>query len=167
MEIYPVIQSQYLASLEMLKEAIVKCPEALWDHPDARNKFWHVAFHAIFYTHLYVQPTGSDFKPWEKHRQNYEFLGALPWPPHDLPEIGQPYNRDELLAYLEFCRRQVKEILPRLSLDSDQSGFDWLPFGKLELQFYTIRHLQQHTGELCERLGAAGIDVDWIGRMAV
>ena len=45
-----------------------------------------------------------------------------------------------------------------------QSGFYWLPFGKLELQFYNIRHTQQHTGELCERLGATGdIEVAWIG----
>jgi len=27
------------------------------------------------------------------------------------------------------------------------SGFDWLPFDKLELQFYNIRHIMQHTGE--------------------
>ena len=36
--------------------------------------------------------------------------------------------------------------------------------GKLELQIYNLRHLQQHTGELMERLGSrAGIDVDWVG----
>jgi hypothetical protein len=45
-----------------------------------------------------------------------------------------------------------------------QSGFYWLPFGKLELQFYNIRHIQQHTGELCERVGAIGdIEVEWVG----
>jgi hypothetical protein len=44
------------------------------------------------------------------------------------------------------------------------SGFDWLPFDKMELQLYNIRHIQQHTGELCERLGAQGeIQVDWVG----
>jgi hypothetical protein len=42
------------------------------------------------------------------------------------------------------------------------SGFDWLPGSRLAAQIYTIRHLQQHTGELMERLGArAGKDVDW------
>jgi hypothetical protein len=45
-----------------------------------------------------------------------------------------------------------------------ESGFYWLPFDKLELQFYNIRHVQQHTGELCERLGARGdLQVDWVG----
>jgi hypothetical protein len=48
-----------------------------------------------------------------------------------------------------------------------ESGFYWLPFDKLELQFYNIRHVQQHTGELCERLGAQGeIEVDWVGMKA-
>lgn len=45
-----------------------------------------------------------------------------------------------------------------------ESGFYWLPFDKLELQFYNIRHIQQHTGEHCERLGAYGeIEVGWVG----
>ena len=44
-----------------------------------------------------------------------------------------------------------------------ESGFDWLAFNKLELQFYNIRHLQQHVGELCERLGMGKVDVDWVG----
>jgi hypothetical protein len=35
---------------------------------------------------------------------------------------------------------------------------------KFELQIYTIRHLQQHSGELMERLGSrANISVDWVG----
>ncbi|QRN82842.1 hypothetical protein JR338_10520 [Chloroflexota bacterium] len=45
-----------------------------------------------------------------------------------------------------------------------ESGFHWLPFNKLELQFYNIRHVQQHTGELCERFGAHGeVEVGWVG----
>ena len=42
-------------------------------------------------------------------------------------------------------------------------GFYWLPFNKLELQFYNIRHIQQHTGELYERLGTReNIELDWV-----
>jgi hypothetical protein len=34
----------------------------------------------------------------------------------------------------------------------------------LELQFYTIRHIQQHTGELMERLGSrADLEINWVG----
>jgi hypothetical protein len=164
MDIKGVVQSQYLASLEMLKKAITGCPDSMWIDPQPKNKFWHIAFHAIFYTHLYLQPSEGDFKAWEKHRDEYEFMGPLPWPPHDEPKIGEPYTKGEVLEYLQLCQEQVVEIVPTLDLESSESGFYWLPFNKLELQFYSIRHLQQHTGELCERLGMqAGLDVDWVG----
>jgi hypothetical protein len=163
MDTKQVIQSQYLAALEMLKQAVVKCPDTMWNAAQDRNKFWHVAYHALFYTHLYLQDTEKDFKPWEKHRNEYQFMGQVPWPPHNPPKIGEPYTREEVLAYLAFVREQVQECLPVLNLQA-VSGFEWLPFGKLELQFYNIRHLQHHAAELYERLGArAGIDLDWIG----
>jgi predicted kinase len=43
-----------------LKQAIEKCPDALWNDPADKNRFWHVAYHALFYTHLYLQPTDAD-----------------------------------------------------------------------------------------------------------
>ena len=163
MNIKQVIQSQYGAALAMLEQAIVKCPDSLWDDPESKNRFWHIAYHALFYTHLYLQSSEEAFEPWTKHRDQYEFLGPLPWPPHQEPEIGAAYRKDEVLEYHALCQKQVAEQVAALELDA-ASGFSWLPFGKLELQFYNIRHLQLHTGELCERLGTqAGIDVDWVG----
>jgi len=164
MKSHQVIISQYLAALEMLKNAIKDCPESMWTDPEPKNKFWHIAYHAIFYTHLYMQPSEAVFKNWDKHREEYEFMGTLPWPPHDEPKIDQPYTKTEILEYLDFCQQQIRVVVPGLNLEAQESGFYWLPFGKLALQFYNIRHLQQHTGELCERLGTnAGIDVDWVG----
>jgi hypothetical protein len=163
MDIKSVIKSQYLASLAMLRQAIEKCPDSLWNDPQDKNKFWHVAYHAIFYVHLYIHPTEEDFIPWEKHREEYEFMGPIPWPPHREPEIGDPFTKQEVLEYLEYCQQKVGEILPTLDLHAE-SGFSWLPFSKIELQFYNIRHLMQHTGELCERLGnRMNIDVGWVG----
>ncbi len=166
MEIKPVIQSQYLAALEMLKQAVAKCPDFLWNPAEDRNKFWHIAYHALFYSHLYLQDAEKDFKPWEKHHDEYQFMGQVPWPPHNQPKIGEPYSREDILAYLAFVREQVQERVPKLELEA-ASGFEWLPFGKLELQFYNLRHLQHHTAELYERLGARdGIDLDWIGSIS-
>ena len=164
MNLQDIVKSQYLASLDMLEQAIVKCPATMWDDQEKKNKFWHIAFHAIFYTHLYLQATVDDFKAWEKHREEYEFMGPVPWPPHNEPEIGEPYSKEEVLEYLDFCRQVVADQVASLDLAGEESGFFWLPMGKLELQIYSIRHLQQHLGELCERLGTeAGIDVDWVG----
>ena len=164
MTIKKIVKSQYLASLAMLEEAIVNCPDSMWHDQKPKNKYWHIAYHAIFYTHLYLQPTVDDFQAWEKHREEYEFMGTVPWPPHNKPKIGEAYTKAEVLEYLEFCRKEVTAKVASLDIEAKESGFFWLPMGKLELQIYNIRHLQQHTGELCERLGTeAGIDVDWTG----
>lgn len=163
MDLKITLCSQYLASLEMAKQAILKCPESLWNHKDYKNKTWHLAYHALFYTHLYLHQTENDFKPWPKHRPEYNFMGALPWPPHDPPKIGEPYTKAELLEYCAFLEKQAPSLIDVLDLGAG-SGFDWLPFSKLELQFYNIRHIMQHTGELCERMGEqAGVEVDWVG----
>lgn len=158
-----IIQSQYHAALDMLDRTIHACPEDLWTDSSFTNPFWHVAYHALFYTHLYLQDTGEAFAPWGQHRKEYEFLGPLPWPPHNEPNIGEPYAKSEVLEYLAFCRQEVEERVPSLDLEAD-SGFGWLPFGKLELQFYNIRHLQHHTGQLSDRLRAKiDVGIGWVG----
>jgi hypothetical protein len=165
MDIVAIVRSQYLASLEMLKQTIDKCPESIWNSPDDKTKFWNIAYHVLFYTHLYLQDTLQDFKPWPRHREEYQFLGQVPWPPHAAPKIGEPLDKEMVLDYLAFCQQQVRDRVPCLNFEAE-SGFDWLPFNKFELQLYNIRHLQQHTGELMERLGTrTGIELDWVGQM--
>lgn len=163
MNIKKIVKSQYHASLDMLEQTIVKCPEPIWDHPDHKGKTWQIAYHAVFYAHLYLHPTEEDFKPWEHHRQDYQFLGPVPYPPHHKPDVSKPYTKDEVLTYLKVCREQVNPLVDSLDMEAE-SGFSWLPFDKLEHQFYNIRHIQQHTGELAERLGTMeNIEIDWVG----
>ena len=153
-----VAKSQYRAALEMLRQAIRKCPDSLWDDREYKNAFWRVAYHALFFTHLYLQASLESFCPWAKHQEDYEALDRQ-W-----PQGGKPYTKKEILEYCQVCGEQVEERVASLEPDAP-SGFHWLPFGKLELQFYYIRHLQQHIGELCERLGARGnIEVGWVGQ---
>jgi DinB superfamily len=163
MNYHAAIRSQYLATLGMLHQAVEKCPAALWDHTADPAKFWHTAYHALFYTHLYLQPGEAAFIPWPKHRADYNYMGPIPWEGNRQPEINEPYTPGEILEYVAFCREQVNQHVPALDLAA-ASGFGWLPMNKFELQIYTVRHLQQHAGELMERLGSrAGISVDWIG----
>jgi hypothetical protein len=157
MSVKETIKSQYHAALEMLKQAIVACPKVLWDDSQYESPFWHIAYHALFYTHLYLQPTEQDFVPWEKQQDGYRSLASSG------EEEGQPYSKADVLAYLQLCGEQVEEQVAAMDLEA-ASGFCWLPFDKLELQFYNIRHIQQHTGELYERLGAAGgPELGWVG----
>src|SRR4030042_1878081 len=107
MDMRKVIKSQYHASLDMMRQAIVKCPDALWVSTEPKNHYWRIAFHALFYTHLYLQTTEGDFVRWSKHRDEGQFLGALPWPPHAEPKISRPYDKEELLEYVDFCYAEV------------------------------------------------------------
>ena len=122
------------------------------------------AYHALFYGHLYLQPSESAFAPWPKHRENYNVMSdALPYPPYDKVEIGEPYTKADVLEYLTFCREHIASWVDALDLDGE-SGFEWLPMNKLELQFYNIRHLQQHVGELSTLLMEhAKVEIDWVG----
>jgi hypothetical protein len=165
-QVVQVLRGQYHAGLSMLQQVVTRCPAEMWDDECDKNRFWRVAYHALFFTHLYLHESGETFAAWDMHHEDYEMLGRRPWPPHDLPIIGEPYTREEVLAFLQVCWDLVDELVPRLHLEG-ASGFSWLPHNKLELQFYNLRHLQQHTGELMERLGSrAQIDVDWIGSIA-
>jgi hypothetical protein len=158
MDTKQAILSQYLAALEMLKQAIVKCPPALSNDPADKSPSWQLVYHALFYTHLYLQASADEFTPWAKHRDPYHRLGQTVAP------AGEPYSEDDMLAYLEVCRAQAKEKIAALDVEASRSGFEWLPFGKFELQLYNLRHLEQHIGELMERLGSrAAVDVDWVG----
>lgn len=155
-----VIRSQYYASLSMLEEAVTKCPDALWDAAETANRFWLVAYHALFYTHLYLQPSLDDFKPWAKHRERYHDMGHVSAAQAGTEIVA--YSKAEVLEYLAFCRTVVDARVAELDLEQ-ASGFHWLPFDKLELQLYNIRHLQHHTGELAERLGGRGVEIGWVG----
>ena len=148
MDTKKVIQSQYLAALAMLKQAIEKCPQTVWDDPKDKFKFWSKAYHTIFYVHLYLQNAEKDFVPWEKH--------------HD-PDGDIPFTKEEVLEYLAFAKKQVMERIPVTDLEAE-SGFHWYPVNKLELQFINIRHIQQHTGELYETLGIReSAELPWFG----
>jgi len=143
-----VIQSQYLAALAMLKQAIEKCPETVWYDPNEKFRIWSKAYHTIFYVHLYLQTTEKDFVEWEKH--------------HD-PDGDVPFTKEEVLEYLEFVTEQVVEWVSATDMDAE-SGFHWYPVNKLELQFINIRHIQQHTGELYETLGMReNAELPWFG----
>jgi hypothetical protein len=159
-----VLRSQYHASLAMLRSAVEQCPEPSWAGGEHRNAFWHIAYHALFFTHLYLQPKESDFVPWAQHREEYQFLGPLPWPPHDLPKIGEPYTRAQILEYWRLCEAMIDPGVDRLDLDAPECGFWWYRMSKLEHQLVSLRHVQHHVGQLADRLRrTADIGLVWVG----
>jgi hypothetical protein len=161
MDLHQAILRQHEAPLKMLENAIQLCPDDLWLR-GSPNRFWHIVFHTLFYTHFYLSTTEKDFVPWTKHRAEYNFLGAVPWRPEGAPIQHIPYKQSELLEFQAFVIEAVHQQVPLLDWNAP-SGFSWLPFTKLELQLYTVRHTQHHTGQLADRLRTqAGIGLPWV-----
>jgi hypothetical protein len=154
MDLAGILISQYHASLAMLKQTIVKCPESLWNAAGDKNRFWQVAYHALYFTHEYLADSYDAFIPWVKHREVYDF---------DETQSFEPYDKETVLEYLAFCQGHIAERVPQLNLAGMEGHGRSMTM--LELQIYSIRHLMQHTGELMERLGSrTGAEIDWVGR---
>jgi hypothetical protein len=159
MTLQTILKSQYHASLAMLREAIQACPPGLWASDQYVNPFWRVAYHALFYTHLYLQPSHTAFVPWEHHRPEVNRLGANPD-----GASPAPYALVEIAAYCQICEDMVDAAVDALDLAAPESGFPWYRMSKLEHQLVNLRHLQHHVGQLTDRLRqAANRGVRWVG----
>jgi hypothetical protein len=157
MDIVAILISQYLASLKMLEQTILLCPDEVWDDPADKNRFWHLAYHALHFVEEYLSGSPQTFRPWAKYRAGYEEF--------PLPEDAPPYDKETVLEYLAFCRQHIKERLPQIDLGAMEKHPEPL-YTLLELQIYNIRHLMQHIGEMGERLGSRiGADIDWVGKV--
>lgn len=167
------LKTQYHAGLGMLRQAIERCPDELWSGGEHQNPFWKIAYHALYYTHLYLHHTASDFRPWEHHQTRIQDLDDYPAPPeiedlcefpHRPPQTGEPYTKDQILEYWDLCDKLVDKSLDELDLLASDCGFHWYSFTKLEHQLVTIRHIQHHTAQLGVRLRESdSIGIDWVG----
>ena len=161
MTLQTTLKSQYYASLAMLRQAIDACPAELWTSDRYVNPFWQVAYHTLFYTHLYLQPAEADFVPWEHHREGHHRFGS------EGPASPVPYSVEEIQSYWRHCQDMVDSAVDRLDLTSAESEFYWYQMPKLEHQFVNLRHIQHHTGQLADRLRQeADQGVEWVGGMS-
>ena len=160
---------QFGAAIDMLGDALRDCPDELWekrlweDRPDqwvaaGFSAFWYLGYHALFWLDLYL--TGAE-------------EGFAPPAPFDLVEtesgevLPRTYTREELLGYVEYCRRKCQETIGTLSKEEANRlcRFAWgeLPFA--ELQLYSLRHVQEHGAQLRMFLGQqAGEATRWVSQ---
>jgi DinB superfamily len=166
MDIQSALKSQYHASLKTLRLAIEQCPDPLWDDPaDGFAAFWRVAYHALFFTHFYLQKDQHSFAPWTRHRDEAQFIGKLPWENNRAPKSSEPYTRDDIIEYWSVCDGMIDATVDALDLSAPECGFPWYPMPKLEHQLVNIRHIQHHAAALATRLRRqAGVNVAWVGR---
>lgn len=168
MKMRQALKEQQHAGLAMLARCVAHCPEEMWLEGEHPRTFWRIAFHAAFFTHLYLGQNEAAFQPWPGRREGIS-QGLWDSPgdvePYELPEGADIYKKTEILEYIEFIDALVDPIVDHLDLDSDDSGFAWYKnISKMSHELLNLRHLQGHVGQLSELLMQKRIDIDWISQ---
>lgn len=161
------LTSQLRAALAMLRQAVERCPDDLWDREGDLARSWQIAYHALFFAHLYAQPRSEDFVPWAHHVANVQYDDGIPGPPDpksELPLVAPAYTKAQILAYWEECDRLVGRAIGACDVASASSGFSWYPIPKLEHLILNVRHVEHHVAQLAARLRSeADVGIDWVG----
>ncbi|MGV3614097.1 MAG: hypothetical protein ACO1SV_02075 [Fimbriimonas sp.] len=166
MELKAALREQYHAGLAMLSQCVERCPDDLWASGAHPRTYGRIAFHTVYFTHLYLGQTEDDFQPWPGRHEGFAGMWQKPWDlePYELPEDAEAYSRQEILVYIGYLDGLIDPTVDGLDLDSPSSGFSWYRTpAKLSHELMNLRHLQGHVGQLSELLMARNIDIDWIG----
>src|SRR4051812_32867335 len=95
------VASQYGAALAMLRGCVDRADASAWLAPVGRRPFWHVAYHTLFITDLYLSTTVEAFRPQPFHRENYELLSVPVWAPERKLTAEIPYEPAVLAGYVD------------------------------------------------------------------
>lgn len=172
------LKEQFHAAIAMLFDCVEICPDGLWTSPNPEiddedriiyRPYWRIAFHGIYFTHLYMGQSVKDFQPWPNRRKNYfEELWHEPWElePFELPKDVEPLTKAEMLDYIAYVDGLIDPTFDKMDLEASDSGVPWYPsVTKLSHELLTLRHLQGHIGQLSELLLARDLDPNWISRV--
>jgi len=156
-----IVSSQIRAALKMLRSAIEACPTPLWDRETDHNPFWVLAYHTLFFAHLYLSPSESAFEPYERQVIGFSGYGKADLGDWTKLTPGDVLSKVDVLAYCDHIdgRAKLVESMPC----NAPSGFHWLKFSKAEAHLYNLRHIQHHAGQLIDRLRReADIGSKWV-----
>ncbi len=161
------IGRQFAAAIQMARSAVEACPEDLWDDRTGGSPFWHLAYHALYYTDLYLSDDEKAFRAMDYHEDRTNFL------PGDYGEFAgvvttpeKAYTRDQLLDYADHCLRKCDETFEKVT-DAralERCGFWWYELNVGEFLLNNLRHVQHHVGQLTLLLRRrADIGSEWLG----
>jgi len=91
------IWNQFGASLQMLENAIILCPDEHWD---TELNFWYTSYRCTFWTDYYLTIKPSKFEPPTPFTlSEFDPTGKKP---------DRTYTKTEVLDYLNQCRQKSK-----------------------------------------------------------
>lgn len=154
---------QFQAAFAMLDRCVDHCPASQWESPVVNLKFCQVAFHALFFTDVYLGVDLKSLREQSFHREHPELFADYE-ELEDRPQ-QQIYSKDDAKMYLQHCRDKAEAVIggeTEASL-AMTPGFDWLEFSRAEVHLYNLRHLNHHIAQLSMRLRmGTGDGVAWV-----
>ncbi len=99
-----ILWLQFGATIDMLENALVACPDKLWN---TDSRFWYIAYHILFYLGYYMSDTPDSFLP------PAPFTLSELDPAGVLPE--SVYSKSELVEYLKFSRQKCHDLIASLT----------------------------------------------------
>jgi hypothetical protein len=145
------------AAIDMLKNAIVLCPDKLWL---TDRKFYYLTYHTVIFLDYYLTYPVSDFNP----DLPYTITDAAKIPPDAVDDVmpNQFYSKEDFFIYLSAIREKCKKLITQASEEKLRSR--WIEdaeiemhglcptlvvdYSVLEILFYNLRHVQHHVGQL-------------------
>ena len=164
---------QFGAAIDMLDNALVACPDSLWRQPvwddpsvpSWRVEFWYIGYHALVWLDLYLSGV-----------QEEDFTPPAPFAGGELDSAEAPpaqtYRREDVRAYLAALRQKCCATIEAMTDERARQPIEypWIaeqPISYLELQLYSLRHIQEHAAQLSLMLGQHGVpgdQIDWTPR---
>ncbi len=150
-----ILWRQFGAAIDTLDNALDACPEELWgariwSEPSKSvgySQFWYVAYHALFWLDLYLSGSEEGFTPPDPYTLiEMDPAGLLP---------ERQYTKSELRSYLEHGRQKCYSVIEALTDETAhrRCNFPWGEVSFVELQLYSMRHVQEHASQLNLFLG--------------
>jgi len=148
---------QYGATIDMLENSIIACPDDLWDQ---ESKFWYIAYHTLFFLDYHLTADAATFFPPEPFTMSeMDPSGLMP---------DRTYNKNELLTYLEHCREKCYSLIKGLTQQSAEQfvvNSYKKEYSILEILLYNMRHVQHHIAQLHLLLRQSGNEPPaWVSR---
>jgi hypothetical protein len=137
-----LLWSQFGPAIDMLENAMLACPEELWNDRSQKPEFWYVAFHTLFFLDFYASESPDGFAPPAPFTlSELDPAGVLP---------DRAYTKAERQAYLKHGREKSRAAIDALTDESAsrRSPFPWLDMNNAESVLYNMRHVQHHAAQL-------------------
>ncbi len=137
-----IIWQQFGASIDMLENAMLACPDEIWGDRSEQPECWYLAYHTLFWLDLYLSGSIEEFSP------------PAPFTLDELDPAGllpeRVYAKEELQIYLRHCRRKCRATIQSLTDEkaNELFAFGWGEVSFAELLLYNMRHVQHHAAQL-------------------